>query len=133
MTSRALRAGVAYVQRDTTGGARIPFTSDGVEYRVAVGAVRHLGDKCPAAARVSESSVVSLERVRNDAELAAKTARCTGGCWDKWERDEQKAIVQGDERKRIDWEEDGVRGRRRLARWIREGLVDGEIVGPLEL
>ncbi|MDQ3672730.1 MAG: hypothetical protein M3364_09900 [Actinomycetota bacterium] len=132
MSSRALRRGVAYQLRDETGSARISFTWDGIEYSVSVDAVRHLRANCPLIERLRASNVVAVDRVQNDAELGAKTARCTGGCWDAWERAEQNGIASGDERRRIDWEEDGVGGRVRLARWIREGLVPGEVVTSVD-
>jgi len=131
MSTRALRKGVAHVLQSADVDARISFVWDGVEYAVAPNVVRHLEAKCPVIPQARESLAARSEKLDNTAELGATTARCTGGCWSRWEAAEQRAIAAGDERKRGDWEEDGVRRRVRLARWITDGLIAGEGVGPV--
>lgn len=119
MSKRALKKGLAYMIRGDTASALVDFEFEGVRCLVPASEVRHLHDTCPGIEQALQVAGTFVERVENNAELRARTARCTAGCWTAFERSEQRAIVRGDESRRLDWEEDCVAGRRRLISHVR--------------
>jgi hypothetical protein len=123
ITGRALKKGVAYIVRGEGASSLVPFEFDGVGCLVPASELRHLHRHCAVTSIALETPGTWVERVQNNAELRVRTSRCSGGCWEAFERAEQRAIARGDEVRRIDWEEDGVRGRRRLLELVRSGSL----------
>jgi hypothetical protein len=112
------------------GDARVtlvPFVWDGVRYLVPGSELRHLKQECPIVKEAIRESGGWVDRVVNDFELKTSTARCTGGCWEAWERNEELAASRGDERKALDRQRDAIEGRARLARRISDGAVSGAV------
>lgn len=124
------KVGRAFVVGGDASTVLVPFEWDGVRCLVPVSELRHLSSKCLAVQKALAETWGSVDRVQNNAELRARTVRCTCGCWDGYERIELSAIAEGDKRSQRDWEEDGVRARADLVRKVRSGLVLNAHVEP---
>jgi len=118
---------MVFVPAGEARDALVPFVWNGAAYRVPGSELRHLSRDCPALLETVEARGW-VDRVQNNAELRASTAKCTGGCWTAFEQAEQRAAERGDETKGRDREEHAIRGRERLARRVQDGLVRGAVV-----
>jgi hypothetical protein len=87
----------------------VPFVVDGVSYRVPAKELRHHPNHpaCPVVQEALSAPNSWKNVVTKGAELRARTVRCTGGCWDPYEKSEQRRSARGDEFALRDWEEDG--------------------------
>lgn len=108
----------------------VPFTWDGVTYRVPARLLRHHPNypDCPIISEALQAPNSWKDTVTKGAELRSRTARCTGGCWAAYEAREQQRIARGDPDALHDWQTDGERARADLARRVREGSIPGAYV-----
>jgi hypothetical protein len=84
---------------------------------------RHPSETCPVLREAVAASGVWADRLQNNIELRTSTVRCTGGCWDAYERSEQKKIAAGDRDAAEDARLHGRESRDRFAEPIERGGV----------
>jgi hypothetical protein len=103
----------------------VPFVFDGVKCLVPAGVIRHHPNhpECPVVLEALAAPESWRETVTKGSELRARTVRCTGGCWEAYEAEEQRRIARGDEGALQDWQEAGIRARAELVRRVTEGLL----------